>query len=155
MADGIHRLYLRESALVKILENLHQSLQDRKPREERMGFLLGKIAQWEGSRFSVAETVITTDLDANNFAGWKKEGLEPGEIRAQVVKASEGSDLVGWYHAHPGYTLKFTRSDVKLHVRLFPEGGGISLVVDPVDMDMRAYVPRRSGMPREVAYAVI
>ena len=147
-----HRLYLREGALVKLLGHVTSGDPAEK---ELMGFLFGTVAQWEGSRYTIVESSVTTDLEVSHPREWKKEGLDPDEIFSQVHRMDDQGSLVGWYHSSAEDDFRFSRVDVKLHMRMFPKGGGVGVIVNPDNIDMRAFVVRKSGMPREVSYGVI
>lgn len=54
------------------------------------------------------------------------------EIHAAIERDHPGSEIVGWYHSHPGHGIFLSGHDEFIHKNFFADPGCVALVVDPV-----------------------
>lgn len=142
-------LYLSSHAEAKIREH---AVTEAVSRLEVMGFMLGEVRFWQGSSFSIASDVVTTQLKSTA----SKVRFDP-EAFPRLFVGLDGSGfdyvIVGWYHSHPGHTCFLSRTDLDTQRRMFNQPYHSALVIDPVNEDVKAFrlVP---GGYEEIAFAL-
>lgn len=142
-------LYLSSTAEVKIREH---ALREAPKRLEVLGFMLGEVKSWQGSLYSVARDVVTTQLKSTA----SKVRFDPEALpRLFVGLDCSGFDyiLVGWYHSHPGHTCFLSRTDLDTQRRMFSQPYHSALVIDPVNEEIRAF-RLVSGGYEEMPFAI-
>ncbi len=142
-------LYLSSHAEAKVREH---AVKEAPKHLEVMGFLLGEVKSWQGSQYSVARDVVTTQLKSTA----SKVRFDPDAFpRLFVDLDGSGFDyvLVGWYHSHPGHTCFLSRTDLDTQRRIFNQTYHSALVIDPVNKDIKAFRLVLDGY-EEMSFAV-
>lgn len=143
------RLYISSVAERKIREH---ALGEAPRRLEVMGFMLGEVASWHKSTYSVVRDVATTELRSSA----SKVRFDPNAFPKLFVGLDgSGFDyvLVGWYHSHPGHTCFLSRTDLETQRSMFREAYHSALVVDPINEDVKAFRLSGDGY-EEIQFAV-
>jgi proteasome lid subunit RPN8/RPN11 len=124
------------------------------PEAEVGGVLVGaKLG--EGSALlhgSVRAELAEGDLTSLTFTqdAWS-------EIHAAIERDHNGSEIVGWYHSHPGHGIFLSGHDEFIHRNFFADPGCLALVIDPIggreglfgweDGDLRGFWERETAWP--------
>ncbi|MBJ7458383.1 MAG: Mov34/MPN/PAD-1 family protein [Thermoleophilaceae bacterium] len=54
------------------------------------------------------------------------------EIHSAIERDHTGSDIVGWYHSHPGHGIFLSGHDEFIHRNFFADPSCLALVIDPI-----------------------
>lgn len=100
------------------------------PRSEVGGVLVG-IRLGEGHAVlngSVRADTAQGDLTSLTFTHESWSG-----IHKAIERDFPGSDIVGWYHSHPGHGIFLSGHDRFIHQNFFSDPACLALVVDPLN----------------------
>ncbi len=126
--------YIKNDAFKKMI--LH-SYEMAKEEKEAMGFIIGDLFYWE-KEYTVAFDIITAPLDSSSFnVKFKRGAFE--EIFDKLDEIKCDYILVGWYHSHPGYSSFMSGIDLDTQKNYFNKKFHASIVIDPVNMEARAF----------------
>ncbi|HIH20084.1 TPA: hypothetical protein HA244_02345 [Candidatus Micrarchaeota archaeon] len=143
------QVYFNETAFNRALGHFSQAAERGL---EALGFLLGNVFSFDGSKYVLVEDYVTADNDATavsvSFSPTAFERL------AQELKQKQENVIVGWAHSHPSYGCFLSSTDVRTQTVFFPEDFHFALVCDPVRAESKAFKVR-DGRTREVSFAVV
>lgn len=81
------------------------------------------------------------------------------EIHAAIERDHAGSEIVGWYHSHPGHGIFLSGHDEFIHKNFFADPSCLALVIDPIggreglfgweDGELRGFWERATAWPGE------
>jgi proteasome lid subunit RPN8/RPN11 len=107
------------------------------------GLLLGER---QADRIKVTEWRLISCEHALGPSFTLSESDEAALRESIESAASEGFEVVGWFHSHTRSGLQFTEKDQALHERFFPEAWQVALLLRPAMLQptRAAYFRRRS-----------
>ncbi|MBW1933599.1 MAG: hypothetical protein JRI56_11495 [Deltaproteobacteria bacterium] len=121
-------------------------------RLEALGFLVGNLYMWNNENFSVIHEIVTGKLDSTAVSvKFRRDAFE--NLFDQLDEIEYDYVLIGWYHSHPGYTSFMSSIDVDTQARMFNKPFHVALVVDPINMELKAF-RIIDGKCIEIPYAV-
>jgi proteasome lid subunit RPN8/RPN11 len=108
------------------------------PQAEVGGILVGHLPAREQGATVVTDLIPALETDADRthvtftHATWQKihESLDAREDETQIV---------GWYHTHPGFGPFYSAQDTFIHEQFFTHPAHIGLVVDPQQFSLTAF----------------
>ena len=125
--EPVSEVYIRKDALAEAIEQAKKAVPD-----ETIGFMLGKVREWEKRTYVVIERLVTAETDSTKTTTkFKTEALGKvaGEIRDDEV-------IIGWYHSHPSYGCFMSREDLGTQARYQKLWNkAVALVIDPFQID--------------------
>lgn len=128
-------LYISKHAAEKMIRHCNDYA-DR--RLEVMGLLVGDIYKWKGKVYSVVEDTVTSRLQSTSIS----VKFNPATLE-ELAKALDEIEfeymIVGWYHSHPGLTCFLSDTDIETGKRNFDQPYHSSIVIDPLNREMKAY----------------
>lgn len=128
-------LYISEKALKSMLSHCAAH---RDERLEVMGFMLGDRYKWNGEFYTKVVDTATTELDATSVSvRFARDAFE--RLFEELEERNENKIIVGWYHSHPGHGCFMSGTDLATQKEMFNKPFHFAAVIDPVNMDMRAY----------------
>jgi 26S proteasome regulatory subunit N11 len=120
-------LFVAESAIDSIIDQAEGGQADR----EVMGLMMGSIFRDDDGEYAVVTDAITSGLDADEISvRFDKDCMED---LFESIDRCGGSEVVGWYHSHPGYGCYLSERDIMTHRGLFGDDTGFAMVIDPSD----------------------
>lgn len=127
--------YMDEHALDEILKHCSKMAIDGL---EAMGFLVGELYQWKGSYFSVVYDIVTSTLESTSVSvRFQRDAFE--DLFDKLDEIEYDYILLGWYHSHVGYSSFMSDVDIETQSKMFTQPFHIALVVDPVNLEMKAF----------------
>jgi len=132
---GLLPLYISKKAEEKIRNH---SLKYKDEKLEVMGFLLGDVYSFKGTKYSVVKDSATGGLDTSPIhVKFGREGFT--KLFESLDDMEFDYVIVGWYHSHPGHTCFMSPTDVETQKSMFREGYHSAIVIDPINMEIEAY----------------
>lgn len=127
-------VYLHCRVLEKILDHAvqHRGL-------EVGGYLFGH--SYEGERRAAVEikgAFCITSRDAT-LVHFRFEIEDTASAERYQEKELPGTEIIGWYHTHPGHGVFMSGVDVATHVNYFKLFHRVALVIDPLRHDFAAF----------------
>ena len=141
--EPVSEVYIRKGALAEAIEQAKKAVPD-----ETIGFMLGKVREWNERTYVVIERLVTAETDSTKTTTkFKMESLGKvaGEIRDDEV-------IIGWYHSHPGYGCFLSEIDIMTHAQQFYKPYNVALVIDPVKNEWKFFKTDDEGNYRDVDY---
>jgi proteasome lid subunit RPN8/RPN11 len=112
------------------------------PRLEVGGYLFGHAyVAGESAVVEVRGAYSITSGDAT-VASFRFEIEDSVRAERFQTERFPGTDIVGWYHTHPGHGVFMSGVDVNTHVRYFKLFHRVALVIDPLHKEFAAFVQR-------------
>jgi len=116
--------------------------------KETIGFLLGKVREWEDNTYVIIDRIITAATDSTETTTkFKMESL--GKVADEI---NDDEIIVGWYHSHPGYGCFLSETDIITHVQQFYNHYNVALVIDPIREELKFFKADDEGNYWEVIY---
>jgi proteasome lid subunit RPN8/RPN11 len=132
---GKIELYLSGRGADKMVEH---ALSYASKNLEVMGFLVGDVYRWKNKIYTVANDVVTTDLDATAVTvKFSETGFE--KLFEALDKYGTEYIIVGWYHSHPDYTCFLSDTDIETQKKMFREPYHCAIVIDPINRHMKLF----------------
>lgn len=112
----------------------------------------GDVCRWDIESFSEVYDIVAGELDATaTSVRFREDAFE--DMFDELDELGYDYVLVGWYHSHPGYGSFMSRVDLDTQTRMFNRPFHVSLVADPVTLELRAFPLMNDGCV-EIPYTV-
>lgn len=103
---------------------------------EQAGILCGQVFSCGSERIYVA---ITSAIAADAHAGAAHFRFHERSWDEIWHKMEPGSNVVGWYHTHPGMGVFLSQTDLRMQKLYFQSPWQIAVVIDPVSGESSAF----------------
>lgn len=124
--EGELRVCVEKKAYAEILSHAKEE-----PDIEICGVLLGKLKQDKHGSFLHIEHTIRGEKAKGQGAQVTFTHETWNHIYAEQEKSCPGSDIVGWYHTHPGFDIFLSDMDKFIHNNFFGAPHQVAYVYDP------------------------
>ncbi|MDR2846665.1 MAG: Mov34/MPN/PAD-1 family protein [Candidatus Methanoplasma sp.] len=140
------RLFVSENAVNNMIEHADRGADVRK---EIMGLMMGTVFKDNEGEYALVTDIATGDLEADEVS----VRFDPASMEKLFgsIDSSEGRDIVGWYHSHPGFGCYLSDVDIRTHEGIFGNDTGFAIVIDPdqktvAAFDCRDHIPGKVTM---------
>lgn len=103
---------------------------------EQAGIICGHSYVDTGSQLYV---VVTSVLPADTTSSPVHFRFHPGSWEQLWSRIDDGSNLLGWYHSHPGMGVFLSSTDLRTQQLYFPATWQIAVVLDPVSQETAVF----------------
>lgn len=112
------------------------------PRLEVGGFCVGYVTQVQnyGWLVDVTDTFPATHTVNNSVHVTFTPDTWSKAVKVIETHYTQGEQMLGWYHTHPGYRVFFSGDDKIAHQIAFTQPWHIALVIDPINRDIGFFV---------------
>ncbi|MDD4185188.1 MAG: Mov34/MPN/PAD-1 family protein [Candidatus Methanomethylophilaceae archaeon] len=128
-------LFMPEAVIMQIAAHADLGLEEDR---EVMGLLIGRIYEDDKGEYAVVEDAVTSKLESDR-AMVRFDRDDMSALVDAIDGMPPGTDIVGWYHSHPGYGCFMSETDVRTQDGLFGGACGFALVVDPKRKEMAVF----------------
>ena len=99
---------------------------------EICGVLVGRFCEDDEGPFVLVEDIIrgTATRQGGVHVTYTQETWT--EIHRVMEEEHPKSEIVGWYHSHPGFGVTFSENDLFIQKNFFAASGQIGFVIDPL-----------------------
>jgi proteasome lid subunit RPN8/RPN11 len=110
------------------------------PGMEVGGYLFGR--SFESEQHAAVEVVGARPITSKNATSVHFRFEIEDTVKAEAFQKENfpGSEIVGWYHTHPGHGIFMSSVDVATHVEFFKLFHRVALVIDPQRREFAAFV---------------
>ncbi|MEN3047682.1 MAG: Mov34/MPN/PAD-1 family protein [Candidatus Caldarchaeales archaeon] len=142
-------VYIELEALVEAVRHCREGLP-----YEVIGFLVGERLKWKDKLYVfVTDSVRGRSVSTRTHVEFDRDAL--AEVAGLIRRGHPESEIVGWYHSHPGYGCFMSPTDIRSHVTSFPYPHQVALVIDPVRGEATFFKVDEDGDYRSVPSAVV
>ncbi|MDN5357962.1 MAG: Mov34/MPN/PAD-1 family protein [Candidatus Methanomethylophilaceae archaeon] len=141
-------LFIGENVVSRIANHADIGFAEEK---EIMGLVMGRVYRDEEGEYSVACDTATAKLDSTGMS----VRFDPDSLEDlfESIDGSAGDGVIGWYHSHPGFGCYLSDVDIRTHSRIFGEGLGFAIVIDPSDESLMVFTVEKS-IPKTVQIVI-
>ena len=127
-------LFISMSAIEAMTDHADEGYLDNK---EIMGLMMGRSYSDDIGEYVLVTDIATSGLDSDEVSvRFNHDSLED---LFESIDTSDGKNIVGWYHSHPGFGCYLSSTDMKTHEGIFGEELGFAVVIDPSDSTLKAF----------------
>ncbi|MCS7094990.1 MAG: Mov34/MPN/PAD-1 family protein [Thaumarchaeota archaeon] len=124
--ENVLPVYVGLEALMEAVKHCKAGLPN-----EVIGFLIGERLKWKDEVYVfISESVRGRSVSTHTHVEFEQDAL--AEVAQLIRERHPDSEIVGWYHSHPGYGCFMSPTDLSSHRRSFPYPHQVALVIDPV-----------------------